>query len=271
VVNRNFHLDKKEDVLNARKSRPVFGAFALYPGFFNQVNGQDQNPYQEIIKEISIGAFPLLPCPNNTGSTWLKTFLCEKLARRSEYKYPKGTSSTDQYYVEEAARIPYYGMKQVRYDDLTLVATSAQDQRNVGYYESFENGNARWFHMKLAATDRQRMTKNAILEVRHCIIAAAQPNQVRKAYYNWPVLSVVLKNRANLSEEQTGLPSKEGDEYWLFELGKPIKLNKGIVAPDDQHHHTHLVEASTMGEKTSFKALEDITVYLELKAIELVQ
>ena len=45
-----------------KKSRPVFGAFALYPGFFNQAT--TPNPYAAAIEEVGIGAFALLPSQN---------------------------------------------------------------------------------------------------------------------------------------------------------------------------------------------------------------
>jgi len=60
------------------KSRPVFGAYALYPGYFDQ--SKFGNPYQEAINEIDIGAFPLLPSSSYiTPNVWLKGFLIQKL------------------------------------------------------------------------------------------------------------------------------------------------------------------------------------------------
>lgn len=70
----------------AKKSRPVFGAFALYPGFFDQAT--TPNPYAAAIEEVGIGAFALLPSqdeysqidPTQTkssysGHQWLLEFL----------------------------------------------------------------------------------------------------------------------------------------------------------------------------------------------------
>ncbi|MBE9197169.1 DUF2357 domain-containing protein, partial [Synechocystis sp. LEGE 06083] len=47
---------------SVKKSRPVFGAFALYPGFFDQAI--TKNPYHSEIEEVGIGAFALLPSQN---------------------------------------------------------------------------------------------------------------------------------------------------------------------------------------------------------------
>jgi Uncharacterized conserved protein len=244
-----------------KKSRPVFGAFALYPGYFNQGDAGVSNHYDQMIEAINIGAFPLLPSENGEGSIWLEQFLKSKLG--FQYKYPKNSASTDRYYIEEAARIPYYGMKQVRYDDLTLLATSAQNDRNTGYYKSFENGTARWFHMQLKASDRENMTKNAIYEVKYCIVAAAEVGQVRKANYIWPVISVVLKPRIELTTEQTGLPPKIGadSDYWLFELGEPRKLSHQVSAPNNEHHHIRLVEANKIEDQSSFSEFDTVEVY----------
>jgi hypothetical protein len=54
-----------------RHSRPVYGAYALYPGYFPDQESEP-NPYDEAIDEIDIGAFPFLPGIDNV---WLKSFL----------------------------------------------------------------------------------------------------------------------------------------------------------------------------------------------------
>ena len=53
----------------AKKSRPVFGAFALYPGFFDQA--ATPNPYAAAIEEVGIGAFALLPSQNEPSQNEL--------------------------------------------------------------------------------------------------------------------------------------------------------------------------------------------------------
>lgn len=59
--------------MGAGKTRPIFGAFVLYPGWFEE--SEIQNPYQDAIAEIGIGAFPLLP---NSNNSWLKGFLVDQ-------------------------------------------------------------------------------------------------------------------------------------------------------------------------------------------------
>ena len=40
------------------KSRPILGAFVLYPGWFDEAD--TSNPYQDAIEAVGIGGFPLL-------------------------------------------------------------------------------------------------------------------------------------------------------------------------------------------------------------------
>src|SRR5699024_1063423 len=79
-VNENKHENGMD------KSRPVFGAFALYPGYFDQIS--KPNPYSDTIDEISIGAFALLPSltQNSTETDnscyWLLNFLRQNIGKR---------------------------------------------------------------------------------------------------------------------------------------------------------------------------------------------
>src|SRR5699024_4984842 len=62
------------------KSRPVIGAFALYPGYFNQK--KERNPYADAIQEIGIGAFALLP--SHDGGVWLADFLRQQISQHRD-------------------------------------------------------------------------------------------------------------------------------------------------------------------------------------------
>ncbi|MCK5667120.1 MAG: DUF2357 domain-containing protein, partial [Thiotrichaceae bacterium] len=108
-----IHLHKQTIDTN-NKTRPVFGAYALYPGFYNQ--NTDNNPYQEAIDETGIGAFSLLP-GDDVGSYWLKRFLMNKLGP-AQATYTLAES--EKYYVEEAVRISYKGTTTSHYNDLTI-------------------------------------------------------------------------------------------------------------------------------------------------------
>ncbi|MEA1989363.1 MAG: DUF2357 domain-containing protein [Pseudomonadota bacterium] len=60
-------------------SRPVYGAYALYPGYYEN-QSTSENPYQESINNIDIGAFPMLP---GQKQEWLVEFLREMLGINS--------------------------------------------------------------------------------------------------------------------------------------------------------------------------------------------
>ncbi len=107
-------------------SRPVYGAFALYPGYYPQsaVN-VDRNPYHVAVREIGIGAFPLVPGQvadsREAGNAWLRAFLEDKLGPNLY----GGAVNADHLYIQDSARIPATGMLQTRYPELTMVVTGA--------------------------------------------------------------------------------------------------------------------------------------------------
>lgn len=87
------------------KHRPVFAAFALYPGHFDQ--RQEDNPYAHAIDEIGIGAFALLPSRHDTaGRYWLTQFLQQQIGTQAP-QYDRQLAQ-EQLLVQEAARIPHY-------------------------------------------------------------------------------------------------------------------------------------------------------------------
>jgi hypothetical protein len=59
-----------------KKSRPVIGAFVLYPGWYPNQTDFSENPYSEGIYAVGIGAFPALP---GQDCRWLKFFLEQNL------------------------------------------------------------------------------------------------------------------------------------------------------------------------------------------------
>jgi len=59
-----------------KKSRPIIGAFVLYPGWYPNQTDFSKNPYSDGIDAIGIGAFPALP---GQDCRWLKSFLEQNL------------------------------------------------------------------------------------------------------------------------------------------------------------------------------------------------
>lgn len=214
------------DELDAKsiKSRPVFGAFALYPGFYDQM--VDENPYKGVIKEVGIGAFALLPSCDIGNNTWLENFLIEQIGLSTNI-YP-ASSASDTLYVNEAARIPCYGMKQVLHSDLVLMAKLGEN-RALEYIEEFKRGKAKWYHIPKAVFDNQ-FGNHIVGEI--CYIAIGYDDSgILKTDKAYRIKSVTLKQRHEISDVQAGVVEKLvcGDDYWLFELSEVLVLSDSLI------------------------------------------
>ena len=242
-----------------KKSRPVFGAFALYPGFFDQAT--TPNPYAAAIEEVGIGAFALLPSQNEpcqngpsqnelsqtestqtksrySGHQWLLEFLQAQIGtapnsqtgQGNEVIYPVA-GMAERLYVQEAARIPYYGMRQVLYPDLTMtVALGGQRGRDNGYFEQFEQGTALWYHLP-QSTFLQKFKQHIAEEIRYLALASTSDTQSSTKQIDklWPVKRVTVLPRYAITEDQAGKKSGSADLYYLFELGKPLSLQTPVT------------------------------------------
>jgi len=206
------------------KSRPVVGAFALYPGFFDQISFD--NPYEEPIREVGIGAFPLLPSRTETQykNHWLKTFLESQLKQLATPSgQGKATGFEESLFVEEPSRIPYHGMTQVLYNDLTLTASLGSDEgRSAEYFERFRNGTARAYHIP-TATFGLKFQHHIANEIRFLALMDSHKrySSIEKV---WQVKSVSLVKRKEIPIEKSGKESSSNAFYYLFELGFPLVL-----------------------------------------------
>lgn len=205
------------------KSRPVFGAFALYPGFYDQ--DKDVNPYQLMIAEVGIGAFAMLPSADGKNNSWLKAFLQQKLGTGVNTYTTE--SIRDELYVGEAARIPYSGMKQVLHHDLVLISKLGESREQV-YIDNFNNGLAKWFHIPVSVFD-QKFGKHIAQELRYLsVIGGGKSSPEITMFYR--IKKASLSQRDDISSKQAGIDvSKVGEkQYWLFELGEAIPLKQTI-------------------------------------------
>ena len=254
----------------AKKSRPVFGAFALYPGFFDQATRQ--NPYATAIEEVGIGAFALLPSQaehGDSGHRWLLEFLRAQIgiasnaqtAQGNETMYPV-TGMAERLYVQEAARIPYYGMRQVLYPDLTMtVALGGQRGRNNGYFEGFEYGTAQWYHLP-QSTFLQKFKQHVAEEIRFLALASTSDTQSSTKQIDklWPVKRVTVLPRYAITEEQAGKESDKKDLYYLFELGKPLTLQTPVTNVPHQPIKNSM-------KLTTLNRLESVTKFVDVEKV----
>lgn len=265
---------------SAKKSRPVFGAFALYPGFFDQA--ATPNPYAAAIEEVGIGAFALLPSqdepshidPTQTGSgycghQWLLEFLQTQIGtapnaqtgQGNEAMYPVA-STAERLYVQEAARIPYYGMRQVLYPDLTMtVALGGQRGRDNGYFEQFEQGTAQWYHLP-QSTFLQKFKQHIAEEIRYLALASTSDTQrsTKQIDKLWPVKRVTVLPRYAITEDQAGKKSGSAALYYLFELGKPLSLQTPVT------NVPHRPMKNSM-KLTTLTRLESVTKFDEVEKV----
>lgn len=263
----------------AKKSRPVFGAFALYPGFFDQTT--TPNPYAAAIEEVGIGAFALLPSqtdPTQTkscysGHQWLLEFLQAQIGtapnaqteQNNEAMYPVA-GMAERLYVQEAARIPYYGMRQVLYPDLTLTAAlGPQKGRDKSYLQNFENGVAQWYHIKVTAIQQleDKVGSYHIAdEIRYLALATPSNHYAgTKAIERiWPVKRVLILPRSSITAEQAGKAIDSPELYYLFQLGRPLILQTAVT-------HVPLRNFSHSMKLTTLTRLESVTKFAEVEKV----
>ena len=224
------------------KSRPVMGAFALYPGFCDQL--ESDNPYQEAIAQIGIGAFALLPSDVDQPShrLWLQNYLKQKLGDDDGKN-----RSNDYYFVEDAARIPPYGQHAIRHKGLTMIAPLNEINRDSNYIQQAKAGKLQGYHTQLLATNRQNVHRNIIREVRNFIVTVRDNSSSKSQYgrYLYRVANVKLLPRHTLDDSLTGKASSDEHLYWLFEFAdNPIRLNNEIELPYEEHFKFKLTKAA---------------------------
>ena len=273
-----------------KKSRPIFGAFALYPGYFDQAT--NPNPYAAAIEEVGIGAFALLPSqdepsqnrssqnelsqtdPTQTksrysGHQWLLEFLQAQIGTAPNAQTGQGNETmypvagmAERLYVQEAARIPYYGMRQVLYPDLTMtVALGGQRGRDNGYFEKFVQGTAQWYHLP-QSTFLQKFKQHIAEEIRYLALASTSDTQTSTKQIDklWPVKRVTVLPRYAITEEQAGKKSGSADLYYLFELGKPLSLQTPVT------NVPHRPIKNSM-KLTTLTRLESVTKFTEVEKV----
>jgi predicted component of viral defense system (DUF524 family) len=224
---------------HATKSRPVFGAFALYPGAFKQtVDNVTTNPYTQSIREVSIGAFPLLPPAGaaDCGTAWLKQYLTEKLGNTSE------SLNSDDFYVADASRIPLYGTQTTRHKNLCFIAFAAVSSRSKEYIENIRSGKATWYH-----TRESQIPAAVISELNSVVIPTYNQETLKvDAWYIYPIKTFRKRLRKGLTEYQTGTSKIKNPEsqFWLLELGEGRLLTKPVLSKTSRKFNPIFVDES---------------------------
>lgn len=219
-----IHIDKVGDGWK-EKSRPVLGAFVLYPGWFDE--SQADNPYNNSIDDVGIGAFPLLP---ERPNLWLRQFL-EKQFGNAKSATPYLRPESDRYLVEDSARIAVTGAYLSQYHDLALIACTARSKdRDKSYIDKFNNGSAPWYHVPVTTTLKKSISHHVMQESRYCALAAYDAtNKQRVVEFIYDIISIEIKRRCDLTIEQAGSLSSSTDEYWLIKLGSSRRISQPVT------------------------------------------
>lgn len=247
-----IHIDHVDDK-HVSKSRPIFGAFALYPGF---VDPKKENPYQSSIDAVAIGAFTLLP---NMPNTWLKKFFAKTFGViKQDSNYPIKPANPDVHYVHEAARIPYSGMYTGRYDDLTLIASiEKENERTPEYLQRFITGDAMYYHTQLIATNRKGILKSIVREIKYCAVAVpVYEGQEKIIQFVYPVHKVEEMQRMYIGTDISGKEDPTNENvYWVLTLGKAQKLDIPIAKPLNEPFSIKLTHLSEVRAGSKWNSL----------------
>ena len=218
-----IHIHKADDG-GHEKSRPILGAYVLYPGWFDEAC--DCNPYQDAIEAVGIGGFPLLPGRDNR---WLRDFL---VARFGDKNVTYTIQEADQYSIAESARIGIMGLQLARYSDLTLVAPLGLIVGgDKDYIQRFQAGTASWFHLSLSATEYKAISRQVMCEVRYCAIAVNDDDSSKRMIaYLYKVKSVRLVRHCDMDVNQAGIDESTNETgCWLFELAYARRLELDLI------------------------------------------
>jgi len=241
-----IHLSQADDGA-VEKSRPVVGAFVLYPGWFDEEN--ETNPYTRAIEAVGIGGFPLLPGSENS---WLKQFLVERFGDLSAVSIPYPEPDPDEFFIRDPVRIYPTGLSLNRYSDLTLVS---QPKKYGGDYDKcFSEGTARWYHIPASTTENRRIPRSVMRELCHCAFAVHhRGSRDRMIEYIYDVISVKLVRRSDMTLEQAGRVNIENhNDYWLIELDRSRPIVNPIVAGGKRSFRFRLTGAKDLMQAESW-------------------
>jgi hypothetical protein len=258
-----IHLEEADDGIT-EKSRPVVGAFVLYPGYFD---GEDEsNPYQKGIEAVGIGGFPLLPGRENR---WLKEFLTDKFGDLSEGAQPCRVPDADEHLLHESVRIAPTGLSLERYDDLALVAALGNvSKRDKQYVDRFMTGTAGWYHIPASTTDK-KISRTVMRELRFCAVAVHPVGSAeRRVEYLYEIESVRLVKRNSLTVEQAGSVDPDNrNDYWLLKLGTSKLLPVAFSAGGVRKFRFRLTGASELQKALNWSDLSERYASLVEKSV----
>jgi|GEM_PF-3509967 len=141
-----------------------------------------------------------------------------------------------------------------------MVVTGApKNGRSQDYIQRFRDGSARWYHMRLHASERDSISQNLMREIRFCAIATYDAAVgMRRADWLWHVDVVSLVRRSDLTVEQAGKVGVGNDLYWLFKLSSPKRLSVPIKGFSARGHHLKLCPLELADRVGNFSKIQGL-------------
>jgi len=165
--------------------------------------------------------------------------------------------NSDDLYLSEPARIPLYGMNQIRYNDLVLSAEIRD--KSAEYSRAFIEGKAEYYHTPLGKTVKDGISKEIVKEIKYFAPVSLFPDGLKKCIYLYPVIKIVLKKRKDINRE-AGSDNKEyaENDYWLFRLGKPVLLEKEVIKKcKDESFRLRLITSDSIFSMSDYEELSE--------------
>ncbi len=125
------------------------------------------------------------------------------------------------------------------YRDLTIVFSGRVPRRSEEYLQRQRDGKLDLYHTRLMATDRQKIERHVVNEVRYLSVATPDVanDTMQSVHYVYPVSKVELVKRSMLAEEKTGTRgiTNPNEDYWLFTLGEAIDITVPLKKMKSAH------------------------------------
>jgi hypothetical protein len=230
-------------------SRPVIGAFCLFPGWYpDDVQRSQSNPYQDAISAVGIGAFPAVPGQENP---WLRDFLASQFGQEQSVRHR--SPGPEWQLAQWAPRIGQAGLRLQQADGLVFVAHIG-NSRTQEYIENIESGTSKWFHVRNTALVRGEIAPAAMRDVTHCAIAFPDATGAASHITHvYEVSGVSIVSREQITAEQAGSAVHgSGDKYWLFELQASTRLASPIHYERTSPFRAWLTSQAALKEVAAF-------------------
>lgn len=144
--------------------------------------------------------------------------------------------------------------------EVITVALGNKEGRVESYFNNFEQGVARWYHIP-ESTFLLKYQRHIINELRYLALAtdldSADSKEINKL---WPIKDIRLLPRNEITIEQAGSSSRSTKLYYLFELGQPLKLTNPIKGISQ----TSFMASMSL---TTLANLEQVSHFSQLKQV----